>query len=169
MVQEPERRFDPHEATPRDGGAPPRRGAAADEISIERAWLSAGALGGGWEVVREAPGTPDRDPDLAGWGVLSQGARHYTRHRGGEVEVCSVEIWGFASVAQARAALGGFAYPGWRFEREGALLLMSRGIRMAPGRSPRRGVFPDCARIGDRIRANVAELVSRGSGDDRAR
>jgi hypothetical protein len=143
--------------------------AAAEGPSVEQAWLSAAALGPGWEVVREEPSAPEHDPDLVGWGVRSQHARHYTRHRDGNVEVCSVEIWGFGSVEQARAAEQGFAYPGWRFEREGALLLMSRGIRMAPGQAPRRGVSLDCARIGDRIRANVAALFSRPDDGAEAR
>jgi hypothetical protein len=138
-------------------------GAAADEIFVEEAWVAPADLGRGWEIVREAPGAPESDPDLVAWGVRSQHARHYTRHRDGTVEVCSVEIWGFASVAQARAAQAGFAYPGWQFDREGALLLMSRGLRMAPGQPPRRGVFAACARIGARVRANVAALVSRAN------
>jgi len=143
-------------------------GAAAEDLPVEEAWVTAAVLGRGWEVVREAPGVPASDPDLVAWGVRSQNARHYTRHRDGRVEVCSIEIWGFASVGQARAAQAGFAYPGWRFEREGALLLMSRGLRMAPGQPPRRGVSADCARIGARVRANVASMVSRAADEAEA-
>jgi hypothetical protein len=136
--------------------------APGDERGPERArspgaiWLRAAEIGAGWEVVREAPIDPAGDPDLVAWGVRAQDARHYTRDMAGTVQVCSVELWSFASVAQARAAHEGFAHPGWRIERVEDRLLMLRGLTLAPGSPPRRGVFADCRGIGDRIRLRAA-------------
>jgi len=132
--------------------------AAAGGRDLDRTWVPAESIGAGWEVTREAPGEPARDPDLVGWGVRAQQARHYSRHSRGVVEVCSVEIWEFASVGQARAAEAGFVYPDWHFARAGSLLLMSRSLVQARGRAPQRSLSADCVRIGERIRARAAQL-----------
>lgn len=101
----------------------------------------------GWDVLAEAPVGPHMDPDLAEWGVAEKRVRHYTRMRGGAVEVCSVEVWRFDSVAQATAAAQGFAFPDWRIDRVGAVLVMLHGRS-----GVRRGVFPACQRLGARVR-----------------
>ena len=136
---------------------PPEEEEAADESrsapvrSLAAIWLSAAEIGLGWDVVREAPIDPADDPDLVAWGVRAQDARHYTRDADGSVQVCSVELWTFADEARTRAAHQGFAYPDWRIEREGNLLLMLRGVTITRGSPPQRGIFEDCSRIGDRI------------------
>jgi len=127
--------------------------AAAD---AERILLSQRDLPRGWEVVREAPGDPSGDADLRAWGVREQQARHYTRDRHGTIQVCSVEIWVFDSVAQAGAAESGFHYPDWQISRAGALLVLVRGLVRAPRQRPRRGVFPTCEDFGAQIRARAA-------------
>ena len=126
--------------------------AAADP---EQVLLDARDLGRGWEVVREAAGDPSGDPDLRRWGVRTQQARHYTRERHGTIQVCSVELWAFGSIAQASAAEKGFRYPDWQISRIGPLLVMLRGQTRMPDRRPQRGVFPDCNEIGSRIRARA--------------
>lgn len=120
----------------------------------ERALLRESELRG-WDVVAEAAADPSADPDLAAWGVEAQHVRHYTREHRGAVEVCSVEIWRFASDAQADAAARGFAYPDWRIDRVGTSLVMVRGLIHARGAAPVRGVFPECDGIGARIRARL--------------
>ena len=127
--------------------------------SLGAIWLQAAEIGPGWDVVREAPVDPSGDPDLVAWGVRRQDTRHYTRDANGSVQVCSAELWAFADVARARAAHQGFAHPGWRIERAGNLLLMLRGLTIQRGNPPRRGLFEDCTRIGDRIRQRATAAV----------
>lgn len=134
--------------------------AAAAGAGGESALLTADEVGLGWEIVREAPTDPARDPDLVRWGVREQHVRHYTRSRYGMAEVCSVEVWDFASTEQARAAEAGFQYPDWQISRAGMLLVMVRGLvrDRELKRPPVRGVFPDCDAIGSRIRARASGL-----------
>jgi hypothetical protein len=148
-----------------DGEAPPAARAPATgaapvpPLRLEEVWPARG-VGDGWEVLDEAPGDPASDSDLVRWGVRAQRTRHYTRYRGARVEVCSVEIWEFASDLHARTARAGFAYPGWEFAREGSLLLMLRGRRWTLGQRSHSGVFPACRRIGKRVRARAARLTA---------
>lgn len=125
--------------------------AACATASSEGVLLGEREIGRGWDVVREASIDPSKDRDLLEWGVLEKHARHYSRDLRGNVEVCSVEVWAFRSVEQARAAHGGFSFPDWQISRAGSLLVMVRGLVRGRGRPPVRGVFPDCDRIGARI------------------
>lgn len=131
-------------------------GASTFAGSAEHALLQPRDLGAGWEVVREAPADPRSDPDLRRWGVVEQHVRHYTRDLRGRIQVCSVEVWGFASQEQASAAGRGFQYPDWQISSAGSLLVMARGLVRMRGRRPIRGVFPDCADIATRIRERAA-------------
>jgi len=140
--------------SPADGGDP------SPELRLEQVLLPADQVRGAWDVVEEAPAHTERDPDLVRWGVRAQRARHYTRQSSGVVQVCSIEVWGFANVQLARRAHENFAYPGWQIVREGSLLLMSRGLTRTPGESARRGVFAACQEIGERIRERAARLVN---------
>jgi len=115
-------------------------------------------LADGWESISEAPIAGTDDPDLQRWGVRERETRHYTRHRKREIEVCSVEIWFFASDAQAREALAGFAYPDWVIEREGALLVMLHGRRFDRDETPHRVVSAACREIGRLVRRRAARL-----------
>ena len=121
--------------------------------------LSEAEAGDGWEVVREVPGRPADDPDLVRWGVRAQQARHYTRDLAGTAEVCSIELWSFASLEQATAARAGFSYPEWQIGREGEILMMVRGLRSPRRGAPERGVFAACEALGQRVRARCAEHV----------
>lgn len=136
----------------------PCAAAVAAGADLERAFLAARELGHGWDVVREAPGDPSRDPDLVGWGVREQQVRHYTRDRLGVLQVCSVEIWRFASLEQARAAHAGFHYPGWKISRTGTLLVMLHGLSRPWGQVETRGVFAECGAIGSRILERASRL-----------
>jgi hypothetical protein len=131
--------------------------AGASAADPERALLDAPEVGIGWEVVREAPSDPRRDPDLRGWGVREQHVRHYTRDLRGRIQVCSVEVWAFDSIAQAGAAEKGFQYPDWEISRTGSLLVMARGLVRTRGRRPSRGVFPECGAIASRILVRAGE------------
>ena len=83
-------------------------------------------------------------------------ARHYTRDRGGHSEVCSVEIWAFEDAKRLASARAHLERPGWRYHQEGSLLVMLRGVRFQRERGFQKGLFPDCERLGERIRARVA-------------
>ncbi len=141
-------------------GAPADGAPSSSGSRLEQVLLPAHAVGG-WDVVREAAGDPRSDPDLVRWGVRAQRARHYTRYAGPRVQVCSVEVWAFESDRRARAAEANFAYPDWRIMREGALLVMVRGLTQTRGEAPRRGVFADCELLGRRVRTRAARLVGR--------
>jgi len=132
--------------------------AASAAADAERALLGPREVGAGFEVVREAPVDPAADPDLRSWGVREKHVRHYTRDLRGAVEVCSVELWAFASIEQASAAEAGFAYPDWQISREGSLLVMAHGLVRPRTGSPRRGVFGACDAIAERIRERAAAL-----------
>jgi hypothetical protein len=143
--------------------AVPLLAAADDEVGMSMWFLSDEAAGGGWEGVRERSTDPALDPDLRSWKVRAQGARHYSRQGADGIEVCSVEIWAFESESAARNAEQGFAYPGWRFDRQGHLLVMLRGMRWARDGSSRNGLFPECLQLGDRTLARVAALLGAAS------
>lgn len=140
-------------------GAPPAAAASsgAAHPPLVALLLSETEAGSGWEVVREVPGTPARDPDLVRWGVRAQQARHYTRDLAGTAEVCSIELWSFESLEQAEAARAGFSYPEWQIGREGEMLVMVRGLRSPRRGAPERGVFAACELLGQRVRARCAE------------
>jgi hypothetical protein len=112
--------------------------------------------GPGWEIVEEAPSDPAHDPDLRASGVRALVARHYTRARGALSEVCSVEIWAFDDARRVATAQAGLERPDWRYHQEGNLLLMLRGVNFQRGQGFQKGLFPDCERLGERIRARVA-------------
>jgi hypothetical protein len=103
-----------------------------------------------WEVVREAPSDPARDPELWGAGVRAVMARHYTRSQGPVSQVCSVEIWRFESAALAARAGAQAAIPHWRFLRRGNLLISVRGVTLERERGSTRGVFPACHHLAER-------------------
>jgi len=124
-------------------------------------FLSDAAAGEGWEGVKEKSLDPALDPDLEGWGVRAQGARHYSRKVASGVEVCSVEIWAFESEAAAQRAQQNLTYPGWRFDQQGHLLVMLRGLRWLNDGTSRTGLFPECMTLGDRSSARVAALLGR--------
>ena len=130
--------------------------ANASQAGIDRFWLHPGELGGGWESIAEAPSPVATDPDLQRWGVRARETRHYTRYRDRHIEVCSVEIWSFASESKARAALDGFSYPDWEIERVDSLLLMLHGRSWTRGETPRREMFAACREIGRRVRIRAA-------------
>lgn len=137
--------------------------AAADDdrVGMDSWFLSDAAAGAGWEGVRERSPDPTLDADMRGWGVRAQGARHYTRKGAEGVEVCSVEIWAFASEAQARNAAETLEHPGWRFDHRGHLLIMLRGLRWAADGTSRNGLYPACTALGERSSAKVAALLGR--------
>ena len=112
--------------------------------------------GADWEIVDEAASDPSEDPDLWTNGVRALAARHYTRARGAHSQVCSVEIWAFEDAKRAGVARAGLERPGWRFHHEGSLLVMLRGVDFQRGQGFEKGMFPDCERLGERIRAHVA-------------
>jgi hypothetical protein len=133
----------------------------APAITPEEVLLARADVGAEWEVVEEVPEDAARDPDLVAWGVRARRARHYTRVRGDAVQVCSIEVWVFRDAERARMAQQGFAYPQWRFAREGAVLIAVHGlIRPREGMST-RGVFAACVELEARTRARAAGFTGR--------
>jgi hypothetical protein len=115
--------------------------------------------GTGWEIVEEAPSDARGDPDLRHSGVHTLAARHYTRARGPRSEVCSVEVWAFDDAKRVASARVGLERPGWRYHQEGSLLVMLRGVIFQRGQGFQKGMFPDCERLGERIRTRIAARV----------
>jgi len=116
-------------------------------------------LGVDWESVRETPSNPADDPDLRAAGVRATHSLHYTRARQGGSEVCSLEIWGFATAEAARRAQAGIERPAWRFALRGNLLMMSRGVTFSRGGGFRPGLLPECHRLADLTEARASELL----------
>ena len=123
--------------------------------------LTARQAGPGWEVVTEAPSQVGGDSDFASWGVRAQLARHYTRQSRGLGQVCSIEIWSFKSVYDARVAAEHISYPAWQIDREDEMLVMIHGVTLAIEGQPQRGVFPACKQLGEQQRLRLAEAVAR--------
>jgi hypothetical protein len=130
---------------------PAARGAALEKLLPE-----AHEVAGRWEVVREAATEPATDPDLVEWGVRAMRARHYTRSRPEGAQVCSVELWAFDTQASAARALAEIDYPSWQFAREGAVLVMVRGLTRPRGAPDRWEVFADCRALSDAIQRRLA-------------
>lgn len=124
---------------------------------LEALFVEARALGPGWETLGEAPTDPQGDAELRDAGVRTVQTLHYTRERPGGSEVCSVEIWSFASPAQARSARAGMARDGmpgdaragWRLEVRGNLLVMLRGVALQRDQKLRPGLLPACHRLAE--------------------
>jgi hypothetical protein len=129
---------------------------------LEALFVAPRALGPGWETVRESPTDPQDDPDLRDAGVRAVHALHYARERQGGSEVCSVEIWGFASPAQARGARVQMEKEDWRFDVRGNLLVMLRGVALQRGQKLRPGLLPACHRLADLTLERV-DAALRGS------
>lgn len=149
----------------RASGANPAPAAPApsgDGVTLAALLPTESEAGDGWEVVLEVPGQPARDPDLVGWGVRAQQARHYTRDVSGVAEVCSVELWSFVTREQAEAARAGFSYPDWRIRRAEEILVMVRGLRRPRRGAPQRGVFPACEALGRRVHARIEAEAAAG-------
>jgi hypothetical protein len=128
-------------------------------------------LGHDWESVRESPADPGDDPELRAAAVIATKSLHYTRAQPGGSEVCSLEIWAFASDAAARRAQEAFRQPRWRFDLRGNLLLMSRGVSFTREHGFRPGLLPACHRLADlaeaaaRERLGCAEAAGRSDLD----
>ena len=121
------------------------------------------ALGFEWESVREAPLNPIDDPDLHAAGVRAAKSLHYTRARPGGSEVCSLEIWSFATGAAARRARAEIEQPAWRITLRGNLLLMSRGVTFSRTEGFRPGLLPECHRLADLTEGGATRLLGCSS------
>jgi hypothetical protein len=113
------------------------------------------ALGPGWESVAEAPSDPRQDADLQSAGVLASHSLHYTHAVHGGSEVCSAEIWRFASPAQARAAKPDLQRDGWGVALHGNLIAMVHGVSLRLGDRLRPGLLPACRRLGELLDENA--------------
>jgi hypothetical protein len=132
---------------------------AASDALLERVLLDGGDLGTAWDIVEEAPTDAGADPDLHSWGVRHVRARHYTRGSAATAQVCSIEVWAFESVAQARVAQQNLSYPQWQITREGSLLFLVHALTRSPGNPPRRAVFTDCEDLAERTRARASTFT----------
>ena len=132
---------------------------ATSEVSLEDVLLDARGVGAAWDIVEEAPSDAAADPDLREWGVRNVRARHYTRSLAAAAQVCSIEVWAFESVAQAKVAQLNLSYPQWQISREGSLLFLVRALTRSPGDPPRRAVFADCEQLAKRTRARVSTVM----------
>jgi hypothetical protein len=116
-------------------------------------FLAPGELGPDWDSVPESASDPD--PDLAAAGVVATRSLHYTRRREDGSEVCSLEIWRFASPAAARRTRAQIERDGWRIDPLANLLLLARGVRLSRGDGFRPGLLPECHRLAELTQAGV--------------
>ena len=116
-------------------------------------------LGSEWDSVRESPSAPADDPDLNAAGVRAVQSLHYTRARPGGSEVCSLEIWSFATGAALRRAKPEIERDGWRIDSRGNLLLMTRGVTMSRADGFHPGLLPECQRLADLAEASARERL----------
>jgi hypothetical protein len=116
-------------------------------------------LGVDWDSVRETPSNPADDPDLRGASVRATHSLHYTRARQGGSEVCSMEIWAFATAAAARRARTAIEQPVWRIELRGNLLLMAHGVTLGRADGFHPGLLPECHRLADLTQARASALL----------
>ena len=128
------------------------------ERDLERLLLTAQEVGPGWEVVAEEPSKVEDDPDFVSWGVRAKQVRHYTRESRGFAQVCSIEIWRFHRLYDARLAAEHFSYPEWQIDREQEMLVMAHGITRAIEGDSRSSLFPDCIQLGERQRRKLAAM-----------
>lgn len=149
------------ESGPDPSGADVPASLGSQGRDLEGLLLSARQVGPGWEVVAEAPIDVAADEDFRSWGVRDQLARHYTRGGGGLIQVCSIEIWSFKSINDARVAARNISYPTWQIDREDDMLVMIHGVSKSRAGSPQLGVFPACDQLGDLQRLRMAESVKR--------
>jgi len=129
---------------------------------LEALLLSAQHTGPGWDIVPEAAIDISDDLDFISWGVIEKLARHYARQSRGLTQVCSIELWRFSSVAAARVAAENISYPQWQIDREDEMLIMIHGLSHGVENIQRRGVFPDCNRLGGIQRRRLADAALIG-------
>ena len=122
---------------------------------LSRLFVAPRALGPGWESVAEAPADPQQDADLRTAGVQATHTLHYTHAVHGGSEVCSAEIWRFASPAQARAAEPDLQRDGWRVAVHGNLIAMLHGVSLRLGETLQPGLVPACRRLGELLDENA--------------
>jgi hypothetical protein len=121
-------------------------------VSLEDLLPGASEIGPEWDITREV-GNTRMDPDQQRMGMVEIQARHYGRSVAGVTEVCSIELWRFANASQAAAAEAGSVYPGWSFEAKGPLLITLRGTRWQRSQPFRKGLFPDCRKLGALVKS----------------
>jgi hypothetical protein len=122
-------------------------------------FVPARELGPDWETVRETPSNPSDDPEFRAAAVQATHSLHYTRERPGGSEVCSLEIWGFATAAAARRMQAEFKQPEWHIVLRGNLLMMTRGVTFEVESGFRPGLLPECLRLADLAEARARERL----------
>ncbi len=113
-----------------------------------------------WEVLTEAPELPE-DAERA-LGLIASVARHYTRARGPVSEVCTVELWSFATPAQAERARAEVAQPYWWGRAAGVQLVLAHGVRLERRRGSRAELSADCTGLA--LEAHARALATLGAG-----
>lgn len=127
---------------------------AGGRVPLASLLLAAERLDGGWTAIDE-PREPV-DAELQRQGLVDTVMRHYARAEGPVSEVCSVELWRFATGAAAGAVAGALQQPDWLVLRAGDVLVLGHGVRLERrvGSSGRLGA--DCARLTRDTHARIA-------------
>lgn len=139
---------DPTAALPPPAALEAGRDRPIETPSPEAILPSASEVAGRWSIVEETPADLTTDPDLAGWGVRAQRARHYTRNSVDGAQVCTVEVWIFETESSARWAAERFEYPQWKIERSGPVLVLYHAVTLSE-RGALRRIFGDCQHLGE--------------------
>jgi hypothetical protein len=113
-----------------------------------------------WETLIEAPELPD-DEERA-LGLIATVARHYTRARGPVSEVCTVELWSFASPEQAERARAELAQPSWWGRTAGTELVLAHGVRLVRERGSRNELSADCTALAEAAHARAVATLRAG-------
>ena len=112
-----------------------------------------------WETISDRPEIPD--PAERARGLLGSAARHYTRARGPVSEVCTVELWSFATPAQAEGARAAVAQPTWWGRAAGAQLVLAHGVRLDRARGARDELSPECVSLAEAAHARALATLRR--------
>ncbi len=134
---------------------------------LEPLFLETAELPPGWEIVTESGADVRGDPILLRAGVRERIARHYTRARGPRSEVCSVELWSFASRESAVRGLRMLPEDAAELRQVGPLVISLRGVTLVRMRGSHHDVFPDCVALGDEIEARALRALGAAARWDR--
>jgi hypothetical protein len=112
------------------------------------------ALGHGWEATDET--REPVDAELRNLGLRETATRHYSRSRGPQSDVCTIELWRFANRQAASSAAAVLNPPNWLVLRSNALLVLAHGVRLVRGAQSVAQLHEECAEIG---RATLAQIA----------
>lgn len=132
----------------------PNRVPVEQDVDLSTNFLPAIELGPDWGLVEQAP--EPIDPELRRYGLIDTSTRHYARSSEGSAEVCSVELWRFRRADEARGVARSLTLPHWQILRADSLLVLTHGVRLAPGAASDSRLHRVCAELGRLTHRRIA-------------